>query len=51
PKLGLDGCCGRGCNGCLMFWNDPAYAKARVLMAGKKQGQLLDKDMRETAAE
>ncbi|PHS75008.1 MAG: hypothetical protein COB56_08410, partial [Robiginitomaculum sp.] len=30
---------------------DPAYAKARVLMAGKKQGQLLDKDMRETAAE
>jgi len=52
PKLGLDGCCGRGCNGCLMFWNDPAYAKARELMAGKKQGQLLDKDMREvTAAE
>ncbi len=47
PKLGLDGCCGRGCNGCLMFWNDPAYAKARELMATKKQGQLLDKDMRE----
>lgn len=52
PKLGLDGCCGRGCNGCLMFWNDPAYAKARALMASKKQGQLLEKDMREvTAAE
>ncbi|MEE9273427.1 MAG: U32 family peptidase [Robiginitomaculum sp.] len=47
PKLGLDGCCGRGCNGCLMFWNDPAYAKARELIANKKQGQLLDKDMRE----
>ena len=47
PKLGLDGCCGRGCNGCLMFWNDPAYAKARDLLATKKQGQMLDKDMRE----
>ena len=48
PKLGLDGCCGRGCNGCLMFWNDPAYAKARTMMASKKQGQLLDKGMRES---
>ena len=49
PKLGLDGCCGRGCNGCLMFWNDPAYAKARDLLASKKQGEMLDKDMRERA--
>ncbi len=47
PKLGLDGCCGRGCNGCLMFWNDPAYAKARDLLATKKQGEMLDRDMRE----
>ncbi len=47
PKLGLDGCCGRGCNGCLMFWHDPAYAKARLLMADKKQGQMLDRDMRQ----
>lgn len=47
PKLGLDGCCGRGCNGCLMFWNDPAYEKARKIIATKKQGQMLEKDMRE----
>ncbi len=47
PKLGLDGCCGRGCNGCLMFWHDPAYAKARTLLASKKQGEMLDKNMRE----
>lgn len=47
PKLGLDGCCGRGCNGCLMFWNDPAYAKAREIIATKKQGQMLERDMRE----
>ncbi len=47
PRLGLDTCCGRGCNGCLMFWNDPAYEKARVLMAKKKQGETLDRDMRE----
>ncbi len=47
PKLGLDGCCGRGCNGCLMFWHDPAYEKARKIMAAKKQGEMLDKNMRE----
>ena len=50
PKLGLDGCCGRGCNGCLMFWNDPAYAKARKIMASKKQGQMLNKNMRENVS-
>jgi len=48
PRLGLDTCCGRGCNGCLMFWNDPAYEKARALMTQKKQGAMLDRDMRET---
>ncbi len=47
PRLGLDGCCGRGCNGCAMFWHDPAYAKARELMAKKKQGEILDRDMRQ----
>lgn len=30
PKLGLDGCCGLGCNGCLMFWNEPRFAKSRA---------------------
>jgi len=47
PRLGLDTCCGRGCNGCMMFWHDPAYEKARLLMASKKQGETLDHDMRE----
>ncbi len=43
PRLGKEGCCGRGCNGCLIFWNDPAYEKARTLMATKKQGEMLSK--------
>lgn len=43
PRLGTEGCCGRGCNGCLIFWNDPAYEKARTLMATKKQGEMLSK--------
>lgn len=49
PRLGLDTCCGRGCNGCMMFWHDPAYEKARAIMAKKKQGETLDRDMRELA--
>lgn len=49
PRLGLDTCCGRGCNGCLMFWHDPAYEKARAIMARKKQGETLDRDMRQNA--
>ncbi len=47
PRLGIDGCCGKGCNGCLIFWNDPSYAKAREVMARKKQGEMLDKNMRD----
>jgi len=46
-RFGAEGCCGRGCNGCLMFWNDPEYAKARELLAKKKHGEMLDSDMRE----
>lgn len=41
PRLGVEGCCGRGCNGCLHFWNDPRYARARDLLGSKKQGALL----------
>lgn len=41
PKLGWDGCCGRGCNGCLKFWYDAKYAKAREKITVKKQGELL----------
>lgn len=43
PRIGTEGCCARGCNGCLVFWNDPQYAKARDLLAKKKEGQLLGK--------
>lgn len=46
-RKGAEGCCGRGCNGCLMFWNDPEYAKARELLAKKKHGEMLERDMRE----
>jgi len=47
PRIGTEGCCGKGCNGCMIFWNDPSYAKARTLLAQKKQGEMFDKDMRE----
>ena len=50
PRLGLDTCCGRGCNGCMMFWHDPVYEKARQIMATKKQGETLDSDMRDDEA-
>lgn len=41
PRVGTEGCCGRGCNGCLIFWNDDKYAEARKLMKEKKQGEML----------
>lgn len=47
PRVGKNGCCGRGCNGCMIFWQAPEYAKARELMKAKKQGEMLDRDMRE----
>ena len=43
PALGLDSCCGLGCNGCLMFWNDDKYEKARETLKAKKIGHMLDK--------
>lgn len=36
PRMGLEGCCGKGCNGCLLFWQDPKYAKAREKLAQKE---------------
>ncbi len=48
PRLGVEGCCGRGCNGCLVFWNDPSYAKARELLAKKKSGEMLNTDMHDS---
>ncbi len=41
PRIGEEGCCGKGCNGCLMFWNDEKYEQARELMAKKKIGEML----------
>jgi len=43
PALGLDSCCGLGCNGCTMFWHDDKYAKARESLAQKKIGEKLKK--------
>jgi putative protease len=36
PKLGSEGCCALGCNGCLPFWNDPQYERARFKLSEKK---------------
>jgi len=41
PRRGTEGCCGKGCNGCLVFWHDDKYAKAREILAKKKQGEML----------
>jgi len=40
-RVGTEGCCGKGCNGCLIFWHDASYQAARELLATKKQGELL----------
>ncbi len=50
-RIGLEGCCGKGCNGCLVFWNDDKYAKARALLAKRKQGEMLERNMREDLIE
>ncbi|MDP2696962.1 U32 family peptidase [Thalassospira sp.] len=51
PRVGTQGCCGRGCNGCLIFWHDDSYAKARDILAKRKQGEMLEYDGRTVAAE
>jgi len=50
-RLGIEGCCGRGCNGCMIFWNDPEFEKARTLLARKKQGEMFERDARKMALE
>lgn len=42
PRLGKEGCCGKGCNGCLIFWHDEKYAKAREILKTKKIGEMLE---------
>jgi len=49
PRFGVEGCCGKGCNGCLVFWHDQAFGKARDLLAQKKQGEKLEKDLVESS--
>ncbi len=51
PRFGVEGCCGKGCNGCLVFWHAPEYAKARKVLKKKKQGEMLSKDMIEIVEE
>ncbi len=41
PRIGVEGCCGKGCNGCLIFWHDEKYAKAREILKTKKMGEML----------
>lgn len=40
-RVGIEGCCGKGCNGCMMFWEDPQYARAREVLQKRKQGEQL----------
>ena len=50
-RLGAKGCCGRGCNGCLIFAHSPIFEKARQAMQERKIGEMLDHDMRESTLE
>lgn len=51
PRVGAEGCCGKGCNGCLIFWHAPEYAKAREILKTKKQGEMLCRNMIEREKE
>lgn len=42
-RIGVDGCCGKGCNGCLIFWQDDQYARAREVLSKRKQGEQLSR--------
>ena len=42
-RVGTAGCCGKGCNGCLMFWEDPQYARAREVLEKRKLGEQLSR--------
>lgn len=37
PRLGLEGCCGKGCNGCQYFWYDPKFEQARQKLEARSQ--------------
>ena len=42
-RIGTEGCCGKGCNGCLIFWQDDKYARARETLSKRKQGEQLSR--------
>ncbi|OIQ41677.1 MAG: peptidase U32 [Roseobacter sp. MedPE-SWde] len=42
-RVGVEGCCGKGCNGCMIFWQDDQYARAREVLTKRKQGQQLSR--------
>ncbi len=42
-RVGVEGCCGKGCNGCMIFWHDASYAKAREILLKRKQGEQLSR--------
>jgi putative protease len=44
PRLGAEGCCGLGCNGCLPFWQEPRYAPARARLAARGAPGKLPRD-------
>lgn len=54
-RVGVDGCCGKGCNGCLIFWQDPLYERARAVLRERRQGSQLSRaeasELKGTAAE
>lgn len=41
PKLGAEGCCGLGCNGCLPFWHDARFERARTVLRRKAGERLM----------
>ncbi len=42
-RIGTEGCCGKGCNGCLIFWQDEKFALAREVLSKRKQGEQLSR--------
>lgn len=49
PRFGVEGCCGKGCNGCLVFWHAPEYTKAREVLkeeTGRNANQRYDRNFR-----
>ena len=42
-RVGVEGCCGKGCNGCLIFWEDDTYARAREALQTRKHGEQLSR--------